>query len=114
MSIKNGLPEQIKLSATLAAELNPSSPVVMAGNPADKIALASRLGYDAVELHWANPAHTLLAAIAAACRDNQISGLYQCRMFTSSRYRYRFNRLDSRNKESFLNGGRYLWIPYRG
>ena len=72
MSIKNGLPEQMRLSATLAAELNPSSPVIMAGDPADKIVLASRLGYDAVELHWANPAHIPLTEIAGACRENQI------------------------------------------
>lgn len=72
MSIKNGLPEQIKLSATLAAELNPSSPVIMAGDPAERIALASRLGYDAVELHWADPAHIPLAKIASACRESQM------------------------------------------
>lgn len=72
MSIKNGLPEQIKLSATLAAELNPSSPVIMAGDPAERIALASKLGYDAVELHWADPAHIPLAKIALACRENQM------------------------------------------
>jgi len=72
MSIKNGLPEQIKLSATLAAELNPSAPVIMAGDPAEKIALADRLGFDAIELHWADPAHIPLAKIAGACRENQM------------------------------------------
>ncbi len=72
MSIKNGLPPQIKLSATLAAELNPASPVIMAGDPSERIALASKLGYDAVELHWANPAHIDLAKIAAACKENQM------------------------------------------
>lgn len=72
MSIKNGLPEQIKLSATLAAELNPSSPVIMAGDPAERIALASKLGYDAIELHWADPANIPLAKIAAACKESQM------------------------------------------
>lgn len=72
MSSKNGLPEQIKLSATLAAELNPASPVIMAGDPAERIAHASRLGYDAVELHWANPAHIPLEKIASACRENRM------------------------------------------
>jgi len=72
MSIKNGLPEQIKLSATLAAELNPSSPVIMAGDPAERIALADRLGYDAIELHWADPAQIPLAKIAAACKEGQM------------------------------------------
>lgn len=72
MSIKNGLPEQIKLSATLAAELNPASPVIMAGDPAEKIARASKLGYDSIELHWANPAQIPFAAISAACRENQM------------------------------------------
>ena len=72
MSIKNGLPEQIKLSATLAAELNPSSPVIMAGDPAERISLTDRLGYDAIELHWADPAHIPFAKIAAACKDRQM------------------------------------------
>lgn len=73
MSIKNGLPEQIKLSATLSAELNPSSPVIMAGNPKERIALASRLGYDSVELHWSNPADIPLAEIAAACEASNMA-----------------------------------------
>ncbi|HWQ80219.1 MAG TPA: sugar phosphate isomerase/epimerase family protein [Anaerovoracaceae bacterium] len=73
MSVKNGLPAELKLSATLAAELNPASPVVMAGDPAERIALASRLGYDAVELHWADPAHIPLAAIASACQKYQMT-----------------------------------------
>ena len=72
MSIKNGLPERIKLSATLSAELNPSAPVIMAGNPAEKIAAASQLGYDAVELHWADPSRIPLAEIASVCREHQM------------------------------------------
>ena len=72
MSAKNNLPGQIKLSATLAAELNPSSPVIMAGNPAEQIALASKLGYDAIELHWADPAQIPLREIASACKENQM------------------------------------------
>lgn len=70
MSIKNGLPEQIKLAATLSAELNPSAPVIMAGDPAGRIALASELGYDAIELHWANPAQIPLAEIDSECKKN--------------------------------------------
>jgi sugar phosphate isomerase/epimerase len=72
MSLKNGLPEEIKLSATLSAELNPSSPVIMAGDPAEKIAAASRLGYDAVELHWADPAQIPLTLIADACTEHKM------------------------------------------
>ena len=72
MSIKNGLREQIKLSATLSAELNPSSPVIMAGDPIERISLSSRLGYDAVELHWADPSHIPLAQITSACKENQM------------------------------------------
>lgn len=72
MSIKNGLPEQIILSATLAAELNPASPVIMAGDPAETIARASGLGYDSVELHWADPAKIPFAKISAACREYQM------------------------------------------
>jgi len=73
MSKKNGLPEQIKLSATLTAELNPAAPVIMAGSPALRIRKASELGYDAVELHWADPAQIPLAEIFQACRENQMN-----------------------------------------
>ena len=72
MSLKNSLPKQIKLSATLAAELNPLSPVIMGGDPADRVAAASKLGYDAIELHWADPAHIPLAEIASACKAHQM------------------------------------------
>jgi sugar phosphate isomerase/epimerase len=72
MVIKSRLQSQIRLSATLAAELNPASPVIMAGDPAERIALATALGYDAVELHWANPSQIPIEKIAAACKDNQI------------------------------------------
>ncbi len=72
MSIKNDLPKQFKLAATLTAELNPASPVIMAGNSADRIALASKLGYDAVELHWADPALIPLDQISAACSENEM------------------------------------------
>ena len=73
MSIKNGLPEQIKLSATLSAELNTLSPVIMAGDPVKRITEASRLGYDSVELHWSDPAMIPLADIAAACTANNMT-----------------------------------------
>ena len=73
MSKKNGLPEQIKLAVTLSAELNPAAPVVLAGDPAEKIALATEAGYDAIELHWADPAHIPLAQIVSACSEHQMS-----------------------------------------
>jgi len=72
MSLKNGLPDQIKLAATLSAELNLSAPVIMAGKPAEKIAQASGLGYDAIELHWGNPAEIPLKEIASSCSENQM------------------------------------------
>lgn len=72
MSKKNGLPDQFKLAATLSAELNPASPVIMAGDPAERIALASRLGYDSIELHWADPSRIPLDLIAAACKEHKM------------------------------------------
>ncbi|MDF2655042.1 MAG: xylose isomerase [Bacillota bacterium] len=72
MSKKNGVPDQFKLAATLSAELNPASPVIMAGDPAERIALASRLGYDSIELHWADPARIPLDQIAVSCREHQM------------------------------------------
>lgn len=72
MSTKNNLPAQIRLAATLSAELNFSAPVIMAGNPAERIALASRLGYDAVELHWADPSQIPLKEISSACSENHM------------------------------------------
>ncbi len=70
MSIKNGLPPKIKLAATLSAETNPNSPVIMSGDPAERIAFASHLGYDAIELHWGNPANIPLKEIIKACSSN--------------------------------------------
>jgi sugar phosphate isomerase/epimerase len=68
MNTKNGSSRQMKLVATLTAELNPKSPVVMAGNPADKIKQASLLGYDAIELHWSSPAQIPLQEIVDSCK----------------------------------------------
>lgn len=72
MSNKNGLPRQLKLAATLSAELNPSSPVITAGDPFKRSEQISRLGYDALELHWSDPSLIPLAQIAEACREYQL------------------------------------------
>jgi len=64
--------ERMKLSATLASELNQESPVIMAGDPAEKISKVSRLGYRAIELHWADPAKIPLSEILAACEKNNM------------------------------------------
>lgn len=75
MSKKNGLAETIKLSATLSSELNIMSPVIMAGNPTERIKQASLLGYDGIELHWANPKDIPLEQISLACEtyDMEVS-----------------------------------------
>lgn len=75
MSKKNGLAGNNKLVATLTSELNPMSPVIMAGNLTERIKEASLLGYDAIELHWANPAYIPLDEIVSACKtyDMEIS-----------------------------------------
>lgn len=68
MSNKNGLPDQFRLAATLATETNPTSPILMGGNPVERIKEASLLGFDAVELHWPDPALIPLGEIQEACK----------------------------------------------
>ena len=60
------------LIATLCADTNPGSPVIMGGDPARQIGLAAGLGYDGVELHWGSPAEIPLAVIADACEAHGI------------------------------------------
>ncbi len=69
MSRKNGISEGIRLAATIAAAVNPSSPVVMGGDPVVCIKKAAELGYDAVELHWPDPALIDLDLISKACES---------------------------------------------
>jgi len=61
------LDEKFTLTATLSAEINPASPVIMGGNYKENIGRASRLGYRAVELHWANPLEIPLDEISSIC-----------------------------------------------
>ncbi len=67
MTKKNGLKENIRLSATLASELSSTSPIVLGGDPAENIRILSDLGYDGVELHWGDPSHIHLQKIIETC-----------------------------------------------
>lgn len=60
---------KIKFSATLTAEISKTSPVIMAGDCAERIRRASQLGYHAVELHWADPRKIPLDEIVSACEN---------------------------------------------
>lgn len=72
MSKRNGLPEQMLLGATLAAEINPASPMIMGGDPADRIRRASQLGYDALELYWPGPDRIPMKEISEACKRHDM------------------------------------------
>ena len=72
MSLRNGLPEQIKLGATLAATSNPASPIIMGGDPEERICRASQLGYDALELYWPGPDRIPMKDISEACQRHDM------------------------------------------
>ena len=67
MGIKNHIPENIKLSATLTAETSRNAPVVLGGDPIENIKKISALGYDGIELHWSNPSQIELHKLVTAC-----------------------------------------------
>jgi sugar phosphate isomerase/epimerase len=72
MSSKNQIPGKIRLSVTLASTTSPSSPVVLGGDLLFNIQKASALGYDGIELHWADPKLIDLRNLAEACKANDI------------------------------------------
>ncbi len=63
----NYIPKDIQLVATLADELNPLSPVIMGGEPGQWIGKAASLGFNALELHWADPFQIPISAISDSC-----------------------------------------------
>ena len=67
MTRKNGLKENIRLSATLTSETSVTSPVVIGGDPTKSIRTLSDLGYEGVELHWGNPSQVDLQKIIECC-----------------------------------------------
>lgn len=66
------MPELVRLSATLASTVNAASPVVLGGDIVSSIQKASALGYDAVELHWSDPALIDLSLVEQACKSNDM------------------------------------------
>lgn len=84
MSKSKGLSEAIRFAATLAAETNPTSPVIMGGDPIARIRQAASLGYDAIELHWPSPSKIPMEPILNACHKYgiQISAFATGRSYT--------------------------------
>lgn len=73
MPNKNGIAGKMKLAATLTAETNTRSPVLLGGSFSNNLAMLSVLGYDAVELHWANPNLINLSDVAAVSKSTGIA-----------------------------------------
>jgi sugar phosphate isomerase/epimerase len=57
----------MKLAVTIVKEAAPQAPLVLRGDYTDSIRKAAQIGYDAVELHVADPAEVDVDAVRAAC-----------------------------------------------
>ena len=57
----------MKLAVTIVKEAAAQAPLVLRGNYTDSIRKAAEIGYDAVELHVADPAEVDVGEIRAAC-----------------------------------------------
>ncbi|MES2221933.1 MAG: sugar phosphate isomerase/epimerase family protein [Acidobacteriota bacterium] len=57
----------MKLSVTIVKEAAAQAPLVLRGDYADSIREAAKIGYDAVELHAADPAEVERSEVRAAC-----------------------------------------------
>jgi sugar phosphate isomerase/epimerase len=56
----------MKLAVTIVKEAGPEAPVVLRGDYSDSIRKAAQIGYDAVELHVADPAEVNVGDVRAA------------------------------------------------
>jgi sugar phosphate isomerase/epimerase len=63
----------MKLAITMAPEASAQAPIVLRGSFADQFRLAAQIGYDAVELHFPDPAELDLRDIRVACAANKVS-----------------------------------------
>lgn len=63
----------MKLAVTIVEEAGAQAPLVLRGDYADSIRTAARIGYDAVELHVADPATVDGGTIRAACDSAGVS-----------------------------------------
>ncbi|MFM9281313.1 sugar phosphate isomerase/epimerase family protein [Paenibacillus jiagnxiensis] len=63
----------MKLAVTIVQEASNSAPFVLRGNYEESIRKAAEIGYDAVELHLADPDELSLTSIKDACRLNGIT-----------------------------------------
>jgi sugar phosphate isomerase/epimerase len=58
----------MKLAVTIVKEAGPEAPLVLRGDYSDSIRKAAQIGYDAVELHVADPAEVSVGDVRAALR----------------------------------------------
>ncbi|QEL27313.1 sugar phosphate isomerase/epimerase (plasmid) [Bosea sp. F3-2] len=63
----------MKLAITVVKDAAPLAPFVLRGDYVDTIREAAAIGYDAVELHIADPAEVDADAILSACREAGVS-----------------------------------------
>jgi len=63
---------KIKLACTLASQSNAKTPVLLGGDLENSIKSASELGYQGVELHWADPKDINLGRLQQFCDQHRI------------------------------------------
>lgn len=69
----------MKLAVTMVKEAGAQAPLVLRGDYADSIRKAAQIGYDAVELHVADPAEVNAGEVRAAC---EAAGVGMCSIGT--------------------------------
>jgi sugar phosphate isomerase/epimerase len=62
----------MKLAITMANQATPQAPLVLRGQYSESIRLAAQIGYDAVELHVADPSQVDAAGLEKACAASGI------------------------------------------
>lgn len=64
---------ELKLACTITTQPTATAPVLLGGDLTESIKLAAELGYDAVELHWADPGQIDLDRLQQICHQNHIN-----------------------------------------
>lgn len=62
----------MKLSITIAKEAGENAPIVLRGSYTENIVIASKMGYDAVEIHVNDPKTLDIEKIQKTCKENNI------------------------------------------
>jgi sugar phosphate isomerase/epimerase len=86
----------MKLAVTIVKEAVAQAPLLLRGDYTDSIRKAAQIGYDAVELHVADPAEVDVGEVRAAC---EAAGVGVCSIGTGLAYVREGQSLTSRHEE---------------